>query len=47
MPNDNLFLAIKRYDKNKMKSSKIWNPYKSSDNGIVYNSLENSVVLNR
>lgn len=30
-----------------MKSSKVWNPYKSCDNNGIYNSLENSVVLNR
>ncbi|CAD8054789.1 unnamed protein product [Paramecium primaurelia] len=49
MQNDNLLQVIKKYDKNKMKGSRLWNPYKNSKNsdGAIFGSMEYSIVMNK
>ncbi|CAD8146963.1 unnamed protein product [Paramecium octaurelia] len=49
MQNDNLLQVIKKYDKNKMKSSRLWNPFKNSKNsdGGIFGSMEYSIVMNK
>ncbi|CAD8062190.1 unnamed protein product [Paramecium sonneborni] len=49
MQNNNLLQVIKKYDKNKMKSSRLWNPYKNSKNsyGGIFGSMEQSIVMNK
>ncbi|CAD8069333.1 unnamed protein product [Paramecium sonneborni] len=49
MQTDNLLQVIKKYDKNKMKSSRLWNPYRNSknSNGGIFGSMEYSIVMNK